>query len=254
MGFTRPRGQPEGEGDWRGLYFRVRRALKRYEESGEGDVGAWLAKRRYWWDRLVNVVELHEVWGGVRLAGEEFVWMEVRGLENRKWVLKERGCVSARLSRDDGDERDCETVCLPLPKLEGAASAIGVTVIEIAGQVYISGVRVSSGPTAKGGCLGYVRAESETLVDLHHDEKLFSFRVRADDDAVRAVKIITQSPDGRLRVSPWIGDMAGSKVKSPSSAEPVQEMPLSGTFGAGYALAASFDSFRMIALGLGEII
>jgi len=231
MAFATPKG-PKGNDrgqiqtqDWRELYFLITTALR----NTETNVGAWLAKRKYWWDRLTAVAEFHTQWGRVTLAGERFFDLEAEpeGTGNGKLVLDEATCVSARLSRDDGVDRGCKTLCLPLWDIK----AVGVSVVNMAGESHISGLRIFS--SQKTRSLGLVSQSAETVVDLYAGEKLFGFRLRVDDDAVRALKVLSQTPEGRLRVSPWIGDM--------TSANSMHEMPLIGKFDHGSALVASFD-------------
>lgn len=228
MAFAAPKGNDRDQAqthDWRELYFLIKTVLR----NTETNVGAWLAKRKYWWERLAAVADFHTQWGSVTLAGERFFDLEAEpeGTGNGKLVLDEATCVSARLSRDDGVDRGCRTLCLPLWDI----NAVGVSVVDMAGERHISGLRIFSSKKARS--LGLVSQSAETVVDLHAGEKLFGFRLRVDDDAVRALKVLSQTPEGRLRVSPWIGDM--------TSANSMHEMPLIGKFDHGSALVASFD-------------
>ncbi|KAH6842794.1 hypothetical protein B0I37DRAFT_436576 [Chaetomium sp. MPI-CAGE-AT-0009] len=61
MGFALPVRAAAGDLDWRGMYFLLRRALRRYCAAVavprvESPLLERLAKRRYWWERLGRVV------------------------------------------------------------------------------------------------------------------------------------------------------------------------------------------------------
>ena len=260
MGFAKPEDGDDDEGverDWRSLYFAVKKAVRAHGGNGT-TVVAGLKKRKYWWERLGQVVRFCERWEGMSLRGKQFAWVEQLDREEDVFlVLKEVGCVSALMRQGDGTPRECETMCLPLDWCGGNVEAHGISIVDMAGQKYVSGLRLflrgGSGPRD----LGYILPESESLVHFHPGEALFGFRVRVDDDAVRALKVISQTPLGRLHVSPWIGYMLGTGSKPPLSSEspitppwePVEELPLMGKFGSGSAVVASFDVSFPFTLG-----
>jgi hypothetical protein len=218
--------------------------------DGQGVVEK-LCKRKYWWERLSGVVALCAQWDGAVLTGEGFSWLEVvQDIgSHSQLVLKEVGCVSALLCRGDGIPRDCTTLCLPLDTQDDIA-AVGISTMGMAGQTFVCGIRVFTRSWRKARELGYIRPASETIVDIHPGDNLFGVRVRVDDDAVRALKVISQTLPGRLHVSAWVGDTAGAGKpvthQSPTfpltqPRGPVQELPLMGKFGPGCAIVASFD-------------
>ncbi|KAK0617077.1 hypothetical protein B0T14DRAFT_256749 [Immersiella caudata] len=268
MGFAAPEDAHEddsrGERDWNGLYFAVKEVTRKGKRSSgaDGAVSA-LKKRMFWWDRLGGVVTLCEQWKHMRLKGEVFSWVEQLDREEGIFlVLKEVGCVSALMSHSDGTPRESETVCLPLDWCGDDMEALGISIVDMAGQKYVSGLRMFLRTGEEPFELGYPLRDSEFLVHFHPGEFLFGFRVRVDDDAVRALKVISQTPLGRLHVSPWIGNTVGTVGKrsleptSPTTLpwEAIQELPLMGRFGTGSAIVASFDDFRMMAFGVAELI
>jgi len=267
MGFAMPEDGNDDDGvdkDWRGLYFAVKDAVRSKNRGADGVIPT-LKKRKYWWERLGDVVAFCKRWEGMRLRGEQFAWVgQLYRDESVFLVLREVGCVSALLRYADGTPRECETVCLPLDWCGDDVEALGISTVDMAGQRYVSGLRLF---LRRSGVepyeLGYVLPETEqVVVHFHPGEILFGFRVRVDDDAVRALKVITQTPLGMLHVSPWIGDMVGTVGKpmmhptSPTTLpwEQVEELPLMGKFGNGSAIVASFDDFRMVAFGVAEMI
>jgi hypothetical protein len=255
MGFAMPEDghddDSRGERDWNGLYFAVKEVTREGKRSyGADGAVSMLKKRKYWWERLGDAVNLCVQWKDMKLSGEVFSWVEQLDIEDGIFlVLKEVGCVSALMSHSDGSPRESETVCLPLDWCGDDMEALGISIVDMAGQKYVSGLRMFLRTGEEPFELGYPLPDSEFLVHFHPGEFLFGFRVRVDDDAVRAVKVISQTPLGRLHVSPWIGDTGGTLGKSslePASPktppwEAVQELPLMGKFGNGSAIVASFD-------------
>lgn len=253
LGFAMPEdgygNEGHGERDWNGLYFGVKEATRTWKRplGADGAVNM-LKKRKYWWERLDDAVRFCRRWEGVVLKGEQFSWVEQLDRDEEvHLVLREMGCVSAYLTHDDGSIREGETLCVPLDWCGDDMEALGVSVVDMVGQKYVCGIRMflRTGETFE---LGYTLPETEVLVHFHPGEILFGFRVRVDDDAIRALKVITQTPLGRLHVSPWIGDLAGavaktseSTLQTTQSCEDVQELPLMGKFGKGSAVVACFD-------------
>ena len=183
---------------------------------------ASLAKRKHRWAQFSPLVSLCQIWHDLPLSGHAFDWITdpscdfpsgVASYPNNtntsQIILREPPCpaLAARLHRRDGLPRPgVETVCLPLD--EGIAG-IGVSVVELAGQKYISGLRVLSRHAGQERKLGYVVRELETVVDFHPGERWTGLTVRVDGDAVRAVKVVSATPLGRLHVSSWIGGSGG---------------------------------------------
>lgn len=210
---------------------------------------ASLAKRKHHWTQLSPLVSLCQTWCDLPLSGHAFDWVTDPSCEIPSYpnitnsthiILREPSspALAARLHRRDGLPRPgIETVCLPLD--EGIAG-IGVSVVDLAGQKYVSGLRVLLRGAGQELKLGYVVREMETVVDFHPGERWSGLRVRVDGDGVRAVKVVSATPVGRLHVSSWIGGEGGDGVGEVEEGM-VQVQVQQGGLGRGWAVLGGFD-------------
>ncbi|KAK0743747.1 hypothetical protein B0T18DRAFT_392469 [Schizothecium vesticola] len=150
---------------------------------------ASLAKRKHHWAQFSPLVSLCQIWCDLPLSGHAFDWITdpscdvlsgaasyPNSTNTSQIILREPSCLAlaARLHRRDGLPRPgVETVCLPLD--EGIAG-IGVSVVDLAEQKYISGLRVLSRRAGLERKLGYVVRELETVVDFHPGERWMGLR------------------------------------------------------------------------------
>lgn len=261
--------------DWQSLYFGLKKAMYNFHYSpsqppspstppkftklsksagkkpasypapirDKATVIASLAKRKHHWTLFSPLVTLCQTWCDLPLSGHAFDWItdpscEIPNTTNHtQIILREPSspALAARLHRRDGLPRPgIETVCLPLD--EGIAG-IGVSVVDLAGQKYVSGLRVLLRGAGQELKLGYVVREMETVVDFHPGERWSGLRVRVDGDGVRAVKVVSATPVGRLHVSSWIGGGGEGEVDEGM----VQVQQQQGGLGRGWAVLGGFD-------------
>lgn len=262
--------------DWQSLYFGLKKAMDNFHYSpsqppspstppkliklsksagkkpasypaalirDKATVIASLAKRKHHWAQFSPLVTLCQTWCDLPLSGHAFDWVTDPSCEipntttnPTQITLREPSspALAARLHRRDGLPRPgISTVCLPLD--EGIAG-IGVSVVDLAGQTYVSGLRVLLRGAGQELKLGYVVREMETVVDFHPGERWSGLRVRVDGDGVRAVKVVSATPVGRLHVSSWIGGGGGGGEVEEGMVQ-VQQ----GGLGRGWAVLGGFD-------------
>ncbi|GAB1316020.1 hypothetical protein MFIFM68171_06230 [Madurella fahalii] len=242
MGFALPE-RHDPDLDWRALYFLIRRALRQNVIAlpRADSFLARLAKRRHWWERLGEIAELYSHWGpGRELEGIQFTgptW-----LHHKKYA-------AAQLKGDWGKERRYLTVRMPFSAAAGTLSAVGMSTVKLSGQRYISGLRFFYGGSRLPECLGYVLERAETVVHLEEGESLRGIKVRFNADAIQALKLVLGRHPGGLRVTEWIGDVGPDPSREESS-RTTALMRSSGE--APCEVAASFDHFRMLAIGFLE--
>ena len=201
--------------DWRGLYFLIRKALKSPELSPEPESPlSRLTKRKHWWNRFADVSSVHSDFGPQpTFSGTPFSWpclpcpspTEHESEDQWAQVPSSKGCVGAQLTRADGKGRYYSTASMTLPPSSGLSS-VGISVIHLCGQAYVSGLRLCCRAGIPSQSLGYVFQNSETFVHLSDGDTFCGFGVRLDADAVRSLRVVLQSPSGEFRQSDWIGD------------------------------------------------
>ncbi|KAK1836636.1 hypothetical protein QBC39DRAFT_407506 [Podospora conica] len=273
--------------DWQSLYFGLKKAMTTFHSSpspppspsrplpkstksagkkpaslystpirDKSTIIASLAKRRDHWTRLSPLVSLCQAWRDLPLSGHAFAWatddQSTTTPSTQLITLREppSPALAARLHRRDGLPRPgVETVCLPLDDDDGIAG-VGVSVVELAGETFVSGLRVLSRRGGRERRLGYVARGSETVVDFHPGERWSGVRVRVDGEGVRAVKVVSVTPVGRLHVSRWIGGGGEGGL-----GEVVEGMvQVQGGLGRGWAVLGGFDYFRMVAVTVAEVV
>lgn len=271
------KGDENMDRDWQSLYFGLKKAMDNFHYSpsqppspstppkliklsksagkkpasyraapirDKATVIASLAKRKHHWTQFSPLVTLCQTWCDLPLSGHAFDWVTDPSCETpntttnpTQITLREPSspALAARLHRRDGLPRPgISTVCLPLD--EGIAG-IGVSVVDLAGQTYVSGLRVLLRGAGQELKLGYVVREMETVVDFHPGERWSGLRVRVDGDGVRAVKVVSATPVGRLHVSSWIGGEGGDGEVEEGMVQVLQQ----GGLGRGWAVLGGFD-------------
>lgn len=212
MGFALPEHQ-DPDLDWRALYFLIRRALRRdvIALPRAESFLARLAKRRHWWERLGEIVELYSRWGpGRKPEGMPFGPGPTRFLQRRKYA-------AAQLRADGEKERRYATVRMPFSAVAGTIPAVGVSTVKMGGRRYIAGLRFFYGGSRLPGCLGYVLEGAETIVHLEACESLRGIKVRLNADAIQALMLVLERHSGSLRSAEWIGDPAPDSFRDPST-------------------------------------